>query len=324
MSGALLVIAAGFGLPLSGACAEPPGSCTVRHYSVVALPLKPAAISETGEIAGTTAEHRAATWSASSGLREIPLPPGFSHSEAVSLDARGAVVGAAYDPGFTIRRGFLFAHDSFTWLQGRESRGYHINASGAIAGESIPPRAQCSGPALWIRNKVRALGECRGTAVSVNAAGQVVGDSYDDQGRYHAFLWSDGAGMRRIGPDAPFSSALAINDRGHVVIQAYPSIFLYADGNSTELRLSAKHPSQPRAINDCDIVVGSFGPNSDASRAFLWETNAGFRDLNTLLSGDPTGWKLEAASDINDKGQIVGKGEHGRQDDVGFLLTPVD
>jgi probable HAF family extracellular repeat protein len=322
ISPALLLITAA--LPLSGATAGQPESCAIRHYSLVALPLKPAAVNDKGEVAGTTPEHRAATWTADAGLREIPLPAGFSHSEAGSIDAGGAIVGIAYDPGFTMRRGFLFAGGSFTWLQGRESRGYHINASGAVAGESIPPGAQCSGPVLWIGNKARALGGCRGTAVGSNAAGQVIGDSYDDQGRYHAFLWTAHDGMRQIGPAAKFSSALAINDLGHVVIQTYPSVYLYADGNSTELHLSPKHPSQPHAINDCDIVVGSFGPHSDANRAFVWDKQSGFRDLNGLLSAGSTGWKLSTASDINNAGEIVGKGEQGNLSNVGFMLMPVE
>lgn len=321
---ALLIIGASVALPLRGACAQQPESCVIRHYSVVALPLEPAAINDKGEVAGKTPEHRAATWSADSGLREIPLPAGFTHSEAASINARGAVVGTAYDPGFTTRRGFLFADGSFTWLQGRESRGYHINASGVIAGESIPPGTQCSGPVLWTLNKARALAGCRGAAVGLNDVGQAIGDAYDDQNRYHAFLWTARAGMRQIGPEAPFSSALAINDLGHVVIQAYPSVFLYADGGSTQLRLSPRHPSQPRAINDCDIVVGSFGPNSDASRAFVWDKKSGFRDLNKLLGGDATGWKLAAGSDINNVGEIVGKGQHGNVGNVGFLLRPIE
>ena len=315
---------AGLALPLSGVCAQQAGSCVIRHYSVEALPLEPAAINDKGEVAGKTPEHRAATWSNDSGLREIPLPAGFTHSEAASINARGAVVGIAYDPGFTTRRGFLFTGGSFTWLQGRESRGYRINASGVIAGESIPPGTKCSGPVLWTLNKARALDGCRGAAVGLNDAGQVIGDAYDDQSRYHAFLWTARDGMRRIGPQAPFSSALAINDLGHVVIQAYPSVFLYAGGDSTQLRLSPRHPSQPRAINDCDIVVGSFGPNSDASRAFVWDEKSGFRDLNKLLGGDAIGWKLAAASDINNVGEIVGKGQQGNVGNVGFLLRPVE
>jgi probable HAF family extracellular repeat protein len=321
----LLIIAAGaWGVPPASAQAAPAEWCTVRHYALVALPLKPAAINDRGEVAGTTLEHRAATWSAREGLREIALPAGYPHSESVSLNDRGTVLGIASDPGFTTRRGFLFAAGAFTWLPGQESRGHHVNASDAVAGESIPPGAQCSGPALWSRQGARALGGCRGTAVSLNATGQVIGDAYDDQGRYHAFLWTAREGMRPIGPEAPFSSAIAINDRGHVLVQAYPSVFLYADGTSTRLDLSPKAPSQPHAMNDCDIVVGSFGPHSDAYRAFVWAEKSGFQDLNMLITGDTSGWKLEAAYDINRRGEIVGKGDRGHVEDAGFLLIPVE
>lgn len=325
----LLVVAVSAGTLLErsqakSAPAEPQTSCVVRRYSLVAVPLQPAAINEEGEIAGTTKEHRAATCSAREGLREIPLPDGYAHSEGLSLDDRGRVVGIAYNPGYTVRRGFLFAGGSFIWLEGQQSHGYRINDSGTVAGESIPPGARCSGPALWVESQVRALGECRGSARSVNTAGQVIGDAYDDQGRYHAFLWDARDGMRQIGPSAPFSSAIAINERGHVLIQAYPSVFLYADGASTRLDLSSRYPSQPHAINDCDVVVGSFGPFSDANRAFVWQRKSGFQDLNLLLTGGTPEWKLESAAGINNRGDIVGKGDHGRVDDLGFMLIPVD
>lgn len=51
------------------------------------------------------------------------------------------------------------------------------------------------------------------------------------------------------------------------------------------------NPSQPLAMNNCDIIVGSYGPFADAERAFLWEKSRGFRDLNTYITSD-SGWKL--------------------------------
>jgi hypothetical protein len=95
---------------------------------------------------------------------------------------------------------------------------------------------------------------------------------------------------------------------------------LYKDGKLVRLDLSAKYPSHAKAINNCDIVVGAFGPFSDAFRAFLWGKNIGFHDLNTLVANPE--WKLEMATSINNRGEIVGYGDHGSNEDAGFLLVP--
>ena len=87
------------------------------------------------------------------------------------------------------------------------------------------------------------------------------------------------------------------------------------------LKLAAKTPSRPRALNDCDVIVGSFGPFSDASRAFVWEKSQGFQDLNSLVPGS-SGWKLESATGINNRGEIVGKGDWNHEDNSGFVLIP--
>jgi hypothetical protein len=115
--------------------------------------------------------------------------------------------------------------------------------------------------------------------------------------------------------------AEAAGDDGHVVIQVLSRTFLYADGHSTRLDLAPKSPSHPRAINGCDLIVGSFGPFSDADRAFVWAKSTGFRDLNTLIS-PASGWKLETAAGINRRGEIVGKGDPPGAEDSGYLLIP--
>jgi hypothetical protein len=85
------------------------------------------------------------------------------------------------------------------------------------------------------------------------------------------------------------------------------------------LELSSQYPSQPRAINNCDVIVGSFGPFADSKRAFIWDKSGGFRDLNTRIASD-SGRTLESANSINDHGEIVGRGDYKGQDDTGFLL----
>ena len=298
-------------------------SCIADHYKVVALPLRPARVNEARQVAGTTTGHRAALWTEQSGLRELPLPEGFYNSEAAAINNSGHVAGVVYDRVFSHHRAFTFANDALTLLPGEQSHAYNINDSDEVAGESLLPRKTTTEPVVWVRNTIRSLGGCcGGSAKSVNNDGEAIGDVYDANGRYQAFLWTASRGLQPIGPPDRYSSAIAINAKGHVVVQAFSEVFLYAGGNLTHLDLSSRYPSQPLAINNCDVIVGSFGPFADAERAFIWDKSRGFRDLNTGIASD-SGWTLESANSINDHGEIVGRGDYKGQEDTGFLLIPV-
>lgn len=191
-----------------------------------------------------------------------------------------------------------------------------------VVGEALLPGKKTSGPVSWNKNAIRSLGGCcGGSAKGVNKNADAIGDMYDETGHYQAFLWNANQGIQPIGPPDRYSSAIAVNDHGHVVVQAFSEVFLYSGGSLARLELSTRYPSQPRAMNNCDIIVGSFGPFADAERAFVWEKSRGFRDLTTHIASD-SGWKLESATSINDHGEIVGRGDYKGQDDTGFLLIP--
>jgi hypothetical protein len=106
------------------------------------------------------------------------------------------------------------------------------------------------------------------------------------------------------------------------VIQTFPGTLLYSNGQTSRLALAPKTPSYAQAINDCTVIVGAFGPFSDAYRAFIWDHTTGFRDLNTLIPRE-SGWTLESATGINNRGEIVGRGAPEAQEDGGFLLVPI-
>jgi probable HAF family extracellular repeat protein len=308
--------------PAPPRCASPAAISPVVRYRVMDLPLNPAAINDSGEVAGTTAAHRAALWSAGRGLRELPLPPGFVNSEAVSINNHGHVLVIAYDGTFSKHESFIFAAGGLTLLSGEQTRAFQISDSGAVVGESLVPGKTGSQPVVWQHHALRPIDSCcGGSATGSNRNGEVIGDTYDHDGRYHAFLWSEVRGMQSIGPPQEYSSAIAINVRGHVLIEAPSGALFHAEASSTRLKLAAKTPSHPRALNDCDVVVGSFGPFSDASRAFVWEKSQGFQDLNSLIPPD-SGWKLESAAGINNRGEIVGKGDSKHRDNSGYLLIP--
>jgi uncharacterized membrane protein len=299
-----------------------PLDCAVKQYTVVALPFKPASINEAGQIAGTTAEHRAAVWSRKYGLRSFVVPVGFDSSEATAINGAGHVAGTAYDRGLTKHQALRIANDVVTVLSGVQSRAYAISDSDAVAGESMVLAKPNVEAVVWEEGLMRAMGECCGGAASgVNSNGDVIGRIYDEQGRFRAFLWTRADGLKRIGPPNRYSSAIAINKRGRIIVAAFPEVYLYSTGNLNRLVLSPKYPSQARAINDCDVIVGSYGPYADAARAFVWEESVGFRDLNSLISAD-SGWKLEKAVGINDRGEIVGTGDSRGTEDSGYLLIP--
>ncbi|MBD0345012.1 MAG: DUF3466 family protein [Coleofasciculus sp. Co-bin14] len=74
------------------------------------------------------------------------------------------------------------------------------------------------------------------------------------------------------------------------------------------------------AINNLGKIVGYSTIGNSVSRAVLWEKGS-IKDLNSLIPSN-SGWELNKARSINDKGQIVGSGTiNGRTH--AFLLTPV-
>ncbi|HVO81644.1 MAG TPA: hypothetical protein VMT28_12995 [Terriglobales bacterium] len=296
--------------------------CVAEHYRLIALPMRPTRINDSGHVAGTTPSRRAALWSEKDGLKQISLPAGFETAEALGLNNDGHVIGVAMSADSTRRHAFSFRDGKVALLSGEQSKPSAINDRGEIAGESSISGKAATVPVLWRGHEAVDLGACcGGTATGINQEGQVVGQIYDAQGLYHAFLWDQTRGIQSIVPGDDYSSALAINDAGHVLVQAFPRILLYKDGALTPLDLSARVPSQPRDFNNCDAIVGSFGPHSDALRAFVWEKSSGLHDLNDRIPPG-SGWKLEVATGINNRGEIVGWGDHKGMEDAGFLLVP--
>jgi probable HAF family extracellular repeat protein len=314
----LTLCAAAIVAGLVDAQAQSPAERAILSYEVIALPLRPAAINDSGEIAGTTPEHRAALWSRNAGLRLIDLPAGFSHAEAVAIDREGQVAGIAYDASFKTHQSFLASSRVITLLGSDEARVHALGPGNRAVGESR------SKPVVWNGGNMRRLESCcGGSAQAANDRGQVAGTAYDTQGHYHSVLWDPGARMREIGPDGVYSATVAMNNRGDVLIQALSRVYLFSASGLMPLDLPRKPPAHARAVNDEGIVVGYLGPFSDAARAFLWSPGSGIVDLNSRLRPNSDGWKLELATGINNRGEIVGKGDTAHADDVGFLLLPV-
>lgn len=295
--------------------------CVAREYKVSAIPLRPAGINQAGAVVGTTSPRKAAFWNRQSGLKEINLLPGFSAAEGVALNSSGQMIGLAIDVPTNRRQAFTYKDGILTPLS-KGARAFAINNAGVIAGES--PGKITSAPVFWKELTPVSLGGCcGGTALAINNRGQIIGNIYNEEGRYHAFLWDQTDGLRQIGPAGDFSSAVLLTDAGDYVLQVPPrSLLFYHDGKAVQLSLAPKAPSHPRAMNRCGAIVGSFGIFADYYRAFAWDTSSGFHDLNSLIPSG-SGWKLQEATSINDHGEIVGWGIFNGEDYAGFLLVPL-
>ena len=76
--------------------------------------------------------------------------------------------------------------------------------------------------------------------------------------------------------------------------------------------------------NSGEVVVGGSQGGIDGggvNHAIIWRGGIAI-DLNTLLVSIDAGWTLEAATGINDSGQISAWGRHSLGAIHAFLLTP--
>src|SRR2546426_9376721 len=138
---------------------------------------------------------------------------------------------------------------------------------------------------------------------SLNAAGQVVGQSTTATGAGHAFFW-DGTTMRDLGTlGSNNSSAFALNDAGEVVGVSITATgaghaFFWDGTTMRDLGTLGGNESGASAVNAAGQVVGGSTTASGAFHAYLWDGS--MHDLGTL------GGNGSNAQALNDAGQVVG------------------
>ena len=206
-------------------------------------------------------------------------------------------------------------------------------------------------------------------AQGINDAGTIVGYSWlgATQEPTHAFSWNLLNGLRDLSPAYDNADGRAINSNGAVVGGARSHAFVWTVANGLQgVDNGACQNSDATAINDDGLIAGMC-LNGDSTRAVVWN-HGNMTDLGTIdgansyalginAGGDVVGklsdtraflyrngvmhdlyasivepgdWVfLSLATDINDRGQIVGWGYRrspsGSIDGAhGFLLEPVD
>jgi len=255
-------------------------------------------------------------------MRDLGVPPGYTDSAGVGISGRGEVAvnatNSAAKPGSPRGHAFFYSgghlRDIVLPPGCSESCVTGISASGQILGTYRPvlPRHGWRRPFLCdARTGAMTLlpipaAYLGGRAYQVNVGGQIIGDVLPTNGDRHAALWRGGH-VDDLGtlPGDSVSIGSALNGQGEAV------------GSSSR----EDDPVQ-------SLLRGSLGGltavrnflDRGTTRAFVY-AGGRMQDLNELIPRSAD-WTLQGASDINDKGQIVGSGlHHGRQ--RAFLLTPI-
>ena len=178
------------------------------------------------------------------------------------------------------------------------SQAKAINARGEVVGGAPFVQPQAPTAFHWRGGVLTPLGS--GSAMDVNAAGVVVGYSWDGVDTY-PWIWRGGA-IERLGTD--WGRAHAINNHGDIVGTApVPGIarwrpVLWKDGAVTVLNNTG---GEANDINGRGQIVGqAFNPSDSHREAFVWD-NGVLTWLGTLPDGG-----VSAATSINDRGEIVG------------------
>lgn len=262
------------------------------------------------------------------------------------------LVGTAYVPegcdddyyAASVQR--IFDEDASTWqwittiLPTQDpwdlSWGAAINNNGVIVGRAEDActeegeESEGRMAARWQSGAMLVLGTLDGDesyAYAINDLGQIVGESSTGSGfnpPEHAFLWTNGS-MIDLGtlPGTTESKAVDLNDLGQVIGSSDGRPFLWLPAPDYGLEAGMHdlasfspdpNPGYVYGINSQGQIVGdvNFG---DGRTAYLWDKGTAYQ-LNDLINPD-AGWDLQRATDVNEKGQIVGFGNYG-----GFLLTP--
>lgn len=288
--------------------------------------------------------------------------PGGTESLAGVVNSQGQVAGFSSNDipdAFSIA-GFPTQTRAFLWqkgvmqdlgtLGGPDALAGCMNESGQVVGFSYtnstvnPITTMPTGHAfLWENGKMTDLGSlggtlsgsfAGGTLCGLNSSGQVVGASnLEGDLITHPFLWSKTEGMKDLGTlGGTFCHPDWINDGGEVVgFSLTPGdlvghAFLWRGGVMTDLGTVGTDPdSEANSINAQGQVAGtSFDLAAGVDlHGFLWEHGGPIVDLNTLVPPG-SGLTVQSALNINDRGEIAGKGVLLNGDVRAVLLIPCD
>jgi probable HAF family extracellular repeat protein len=203
-------------------------------------------------------------WDEESGMRDLGGLGGLC-TEAEAINNRGQIVGTSDLKGDAAFHAFIWdgsIHDLGGSLGGNISQGFAVNDAGVAVGFGTLAGDTTWHATLWKGvGKITDLGvvgndQCS-SAHSINAKGQVVGESVGDcttNAGFRSFLWDDGSifdlnALIPSGSPLYVQSADTINDRGEIAAQAVD-----ANGNGHAVLLIPCDENQPE-VEGCDYSL---------------------------------------------------------------------
>ena len=238
------------------------------------------------------------------------LDPGYS-SWAGAINARGEVAGLSENGQIDPLTG-NYETNAVLWkngiinlgtLGGSQSAANGINDRGQVAGAALnavpDPFANTPMPSCY---PGLTFSQC---FYGVPAATQM-----------HAFRWTEAGGMQDLGAlGGPDSSASFVNQRGQIAGEFFTSFtpnpstgvptldpFFWENGKMVDIGTLGGTFGEPIWLNNRGQVVGRSNVAGDQnSHPFLWDKEAGLKDLGLLPGG-----MYANADSINDSGEIVG------------------
>jgi len=271
-------------------------------------------------------------------------------SDALSLNDSGQALGVSFGKRQVLEAAPVPSHP-FVWQNGKftpltdgsavDAKALKINNAGQVL--LVNTSASAAAGALWQAGQITPISAIGKSGkplelVSMNNRGQIIARGSDSPDTFttapvplRSYLVQNGQ-VTDLGalPDRQITLAAVINDNQLIVGAGGPlnsndpnlpfQAFMW---QNRQIAVLNALPNVQNDLNNSSQIVGWIQDASIARRyAYLYDLkNRTLVDLDATV-GKPAGWKLESATAINDRGQIIGEGLHNGQFHS-YLLTPL-